>query len=296
MTKSWAYPDGYKEGRRPTAGKGISVIAILMWAIGFWPLAWAQSRGEDLWKCSLRPTAEEVRSCEETKNAKPFQFELRLAAPGKGIEVCDAFLAILQAIPTPPTCGLSISSKFTSVFSLPIWEELDPWSNIDYLRSVDNAVRRRSGTKNREDTLSSDQWLAEYRETNRVYGLKVELKRSRIDLTGDGKEEWVLSYARIPAACNPWSGIGRGPDLLVLGEDGKTINADSDPHRILLAFQEPLVYYKNDPRFPGAHVFRFYNNGGTSFGLQVSYASPSPLSITACQVDVVKTTHSKKRK
>jgi hypothetical protein len=240
------------------------------------------------WHCERRPSAKERRLCEEARSAKPFAYEIRSISPGKGYALCERLLRNMRALADPPACGLKIQPQFEKYFSLPQWEELDPWADIDYLWKIDLFKTAGAIGQREIDKFKRNEWLEQFKKRNYEYDLEVTLKRARLDLNGDGKEDWVLAYGRRQIGCNPWAGYGPGLQLFVLEEDGKTPALELDPHRVRLSNQEPFISHFDDPRFPKSHVYRFYNTGGSQYSVRGSATTAGPSTVTACRYEIIK--------
>lgn len=240
------------------------------------------------WHCDRRPTERERKACEQARDAKPFSYEIRSAAPGEGNPLCNRLLENLRAFSEPPSCGLKIAPRNKEFFEMPAWEHLDPWADLDYLWKIDLLATSGVIGQRPIDALNREQWLSNFKKRNYEYDLEVMLRRARMDLNGDGRDEWVLAYQRSPQTCNPWALRGASPHLFVLKEDGRTIDVAMDPHRSRLSNQEPFHSNIPDARFPGARTYRFYNTGGVQYSVRGSATTASPSTVTACRFELIK--------
>lgn len=212
------------------------------------------------WHCELESTPEARKYCEQARDAKPFPYEIKSVLPGKGYSLCELMLANMRAQTEPMSCEFKIAPKYQKYFSLPEWEDIDPWADIDLLWKAD--VRRYGISPQRKELekLTREQWLEQFKRDLQQSNLKPIMRRARFDFNGDGKVDWVLAYQlKWNEPCNPWRG-GQGYSLYMLSEDGKSLGRYAD----VTGGQVPFFFNLQDPRFTGAHTYRFtfYGGGG----------------------------------
>ena len=135
--------------------------------------------------------------------------------------LCERFVGNLRAAHAhvAPNCELKIDPKYANYFSLPQWEELDPWQHLDWLWQMDTDANSIYYIANKLERLKEDQkawegWFKERIEARdsgpwvpeRGEGvgqrLEAQMVRGRFDLDGDGKVDTVLAY-RIAPPCDP---------------------------------------------------------------------------------------------
>jgi uncharacterized protein len=135
--------------------------------------------------------------------------------------LCERFIANLRAAhaEVAPNCELRIAPRYAKYFSLPQWEELDPWQHLDWLWQMDTDANSMYYIANKLERLQQDQkaWEAWFKERMErqdhgpwvpAYGptvgqrLHLRLLRGRFDLDSDGKVDTVLAY-RIAPSCDP---------------------------------------------------------------------------------------------
>jgi uncharacterized protein len=205
------------------------------------------------WHCEQESTLERRKNCEEIRDAKPYRYEIKSELPGKGYSLCELMLDNMRAQTEPMSCELKIAPKFKKYFSLPDWEDIDPWADIDLLWKMEMMGYGSSPAYDALRKLTKEQWLEQFRHKLEQNNVKLIMRRARFDLNGDGKKDLVLAYAAMwDQPCNPWQG-GQGYHLYILSEDGKSLSKYADP----TGGQVPFFFSLKDPRFPGAQTYRF---------------------------------------
>ena len=243
---------------------------------------------QGLWHCEKIQNNASREQCEKSRNAKPYTFEIRSVNEGKGYTLCELFRQNIEALGELPHCGIRIHPKFRKYFSLPEWEDLDPWANEEYMWQVKLAQDAKCAAFVAEhgkvppcrdyEPVTREAWRRKFKHEIEENGLRGEMKRARFDLSGDGKPEWVLAYRFIPdTPCNPWGYPLLGYKLLVLKEDGRTPDFSRTPATSGATSNEiPFFFSLNDPRFrsdrsepssPSNHTYRLYA-GGVSVGYE----------------------------
>lgn len=236
-----------------------------------------------LWRCEKIADKASRTQCEKSRDAEPYAFEIRSVREGRGYTLCELFRQNIEALGELPHCGIKIHPKFQKYFSLPEWEDLDPWANEDYMWQVKQAQDAKCAAFVAEhgkvvpcreyQPVTREEWRRKFQQEIKDNGLKGDMKRARFDLSGDGKPEWVLAYRFIPdTPCNSWGEPLLGYKLLVLKEDGKTLDFSKTPHSPT-ENEYPFFFSLNDPRFPPlpdvvrSHSYRLYA-GGISVGYE----------------------------
>jgi len=271
-----------------------------------------------LWRCEKIVDKASRTQCEKSRDAEPYAFEIRSVGEGRGYTLCELFRQNIKALGELPHCGIKIHPKFQKYFSLPEWEDLDPWANEDYMWQVRQAQDAKCAAFVAEhgkvvpcreyEPVTREEWRRKFQQEIEEYGLKGDMKRARFDLSGDGKPEWVLAYRFIPdGPCNPWGYPLLGYKLLVLKEDGKTLDFTRAPATSGATSNEiPFFFSLNDPRFrsdrskpssPSNHTYRLYAGGVPvgfergGFEVHGNYDTQGDGVIQlhfACQYDIVK--------
>lgn len=272
------------------------------------------------WRCERIANMASREQCEKSRDAQPYAFEIRSVGEGRGYTLCELFRQNIEALGELPHCGIRIHPKFRKYFSLPEWEELDPWANEDYMWQVRQAQDAKCAAFVAEhgkvvpcreyEPVTREEWRRKFNQEIEENGLRGDMKRARFDLSGDGKPEWVLAYRFIPdTPCNPWGYPLLGYKLLVLKEDGKTPNFSRTPATsAATGNQIPFFFSLNDPRFSSDlfhrernknHTYRLYAGGiSTGYergGLSVhsnydTQGDGQVDSLTACRYDIFKKT------
>ena len=207
------------------------------------------------WHCDQESTPERRKGCEEIRDAKPYRYEIKSELPGKGYSLCELMLENMRAQTEPMACELKIAPKYRKYFSLPDWEDIDPWADIDLLWKMEVMSYGSSPAYDELRKLTKEQWLEQFKHKLEQNNVKLIMRRARFDLNGDGKEDWILAYQyEWNEPCNPWRAQYRqGYKLFILSEDGKSLTKYADP----TGSQVPFFFSLKDPRFPGAHTYRF---------------------------------------
>jgi uncharacterized protein len=240
------------------------------------------------WHCELESTPLARKYCEQARDAKPFAYEIKSALPGKGYSLCELILANMQAQSEPMSCEFKIAPKYQKYFSLPEWEDIDPWADIDLLWKADVMGAAIHPQRKELEKLTREQWLEQFKRQLQQNNLKPIMRRARFDLNGDGKDDWVLAYQlKWNEPCNPWKqAVMYGYTLIILGEDGKPSSPAS-----LIGADVPFFFSLQDPRYPGSHTYRFRFNSMGRGGISVDGGAGG----TACHYDLLKLpTHSMK--
>ena len=239
------------------------------------------------WHCELEsPLARKY--CEQARDAKPFPYEIKSVLPGKGYSLCELMLANMQAQSEPMSCEFKISPKYQKYFSLPEWEDIDPWADIDLLWKVDVMGAAIHPQRKELEKLTREQWLEQFKRQLQQNNQKPILRRARFDLEGNGKVDWILAYQlKWKEPCNQWGLTGMyGYKLFILGEDGKPSSPAS-----LVGGDVPFFFSLQDPRYSGSHTYRFRFNGNGHGGISVDGGAGG----NACLYDFLKLpTHSTK--
>ena len=278
-----------------------------------------QQASQELWHCEKIPNKASREQCEKSRDAKPYTFEIRSVNEGKGYALCELFRQNIEALGELPHCGIRIHPKFRKYFSLPEWEELDPWANEDYMWQVRQAQDAKCAAFVAEhgkvvpcrdfEPVTREEWRRKFQQEIKDNGLKGDMKRAYFDLSGDSKPEWVLAYRFIPdTPCNPWGYPLLGYMLFVLKEDGKALDFSRTPPSGATSNQIPFFFSLNDPRFSSDlfhrernknHTYRLYA-GGIPTGYERGDLSVHSNydtqgdgqvdSLTACRYDIFKKT------
>lgn len=279
------------------------------------PTAWTD---KSAWRCEQIANKASRKQCEKSRDAEPYAFEIRSVGEGKGYTLCELFRQNIEALGELPHCGIRIHPKFKKYFSLPEWEDLDPWANDDYMWQVKQAADAKCVAFVAEhgkvppcrdyEPATREEWRRKFKREIEENGLRGDMKRARFDLSGDGKPEWVLAYRFIPdTPCSPWGYPLLGYKLLVLKEDGKTLDFSRTPATsAATGNQIPFFFSLNNPRFrsdrlklnsPANHTYRLYpfgvppglmQGGLEIFGNYDTQGDGQVDRLTACQYEIVK--------
>ena len=141
--------------------------------------------------------------------SKPTNPRYRLIT-GKGYSVCEAYLKHLNAFPPnapPMVCTHKLHPRFQN-FTLPKWEELDIWSNLDIVYAADVFVRYTNPDVKKP---TFDQWRPEFEQRVRSGENMPLLRRTRLALNDKG-EEVLIAYEPDVRACESALAKGWGPN------------------------------------------------------------------------------------
>jgi hypothetical protein len=226
----------------------------------------------------------------------PYEVEYENKPPGNGYTLCELFVKNLEATPKgapPPNCELTIYPKYRKYFSLPQWEDLDPWQHIDWLWKMDVQAQGGVPPDRPVDKMSRDEWYAWFEERIRKKRLVVTLKRARFDLNGDGKEETVLGYLARRQPCDPWRDGFAGFDLFILKDDQQTLDLDvtqwlGHPRLIFFSSLKHRYSFMDHPP-DGVHTFQFESDIPGDFQemrIEISQGGGSVEQVPVCRIDV----------
>ncbi|MDD2701721.1 MAG: hypothetical protein PHH36_10835 [Sideroxydans sp.] len=212
------------------------------------------------WHCEQESIPEQKAICEDARDAKPYRYEIKSILPGKGYSLCELMLENMQAQDEPMSCDLKIAPEYQKYFSLPDWEDVDPWADVDLLWKVDVMSYGYGPVYEARKKLTKEEWLAQVKEESSKANTRRIMRRARFDLDGDGKADWVLAYAiKWNQPCNPWrSPYRQGYTHYILDENGKSVAKPSPMNMGHIFF-----FSLKEPGFLGAHTYSltFYDVG-----------------------------------
>lgn len=155
----------------------------------------------------LKPNLWTVTTCllsfaSATDAAEPSEPQRYRIVQGKGYSACEAFLRNVNAFPPDDSMACELKIDHTrSEFTRPQWEELDVQSHLALIYEAESLLRILTpiGTK----VPPFPEWQAKYRERIASGRAKPRLRKTTLDLNGNGPETLVWYELPDGESCQP---------------------------------------------------------------------------------------------